>query len=178
MALTPASLFFSPMLAFFSCAQVKARSVSFLVSHSAEGGTLWRPPVPAPWPSQSFLRAAPTCQQQVSPILQKFCVQLSPHTRVHAQYLFLSWQKEPVFTDNSGCWHQHWQCRWCSRAGTPGWGQGPRCGLGVGLSSLALLCTSVPSLSSFSVSPPLLSAPCCPIPNSRSCLVLGLILPL
>lgn len=178
MALTPAPLFFSPVPAFSSCAQVKARSVSFLVSQSAEGETLWRPPVPAPWKSQLFLRAAPTCQQQISQILQKFCFQPSPHTHVHAQYLFLPWQKEPVLTDNSVCWHQQWQCRWCSRAVTPGRGQGPRCGLRGGLSSLGLLCTNVPSLSSFSLSLPVLSAPCSPIPNARSCLVLGLILPL
>lgn len=35
------------------------------------------------------------------PILQKFCFQLSPHIHVHAQYLFLLRQREPVFTDNS-----------------------------------------------------------------------------
>lgn len=66
MALTPASLFVSKTCFLCLCATGKARRVSFLVSH------------PGNWQSQSFPRAAPICQQQISPILQKCCFQLSP----------------------------------------------------------------------------------------------------
>lgn len=41
----------------------------------------------------------------------KMLLSAVPSTHVHAQYLFLPWQREPVFTDNSVCWHQQWGCR-------------------------------------------------------------------
>lgn len=131
------------------------------VSPSAEGGPFAGSsshslaiPVPP--------RAAPACQQQINPTLQKFCFQLCPHTHVRAQNLLLPWQREPVLTDNSQLLLQgHGTITWL--------GTKPRSGPRGDLSSL-LLCT-VPfaqcPLTLILLSPPLLSAPCCPISISR-----------